>query len=228
MVKRRLPVDQVRRRLVDQLAEVIAADPTLLEPGRRFERLAEAATLVAAARLTAAELREWAARDLAHAVRDQVRTTAREAEQAAARPKVKRLPEPEPELWLGRFRHGSVDVRIGAVDRDCPCPTCTEVRRSRDKLQAKAMAQMTAATEAYARHLRMEWTAELLATGFPLPDGTRTTWGAATVDQHRARVAMFEGQAVAAVESAARHRKAIDALHSSGASCLAELAERAA
>lgn len=222
------PVDQLRRDLVAQLAKLVEDDPTLLARARRPDRIAAAGRLVASARLSVAELREWAARDLAYSVREQQRSNARQAEQAAATPKVKRRAEPAAELWLGRFRHGSVDQRIGAVDRDCPCAVCTQVRESRDKLLGKALAKMTAITEDYARHLRMEWTAELLATGFPLPDGTRTTWGQATIEQHQARVAMFEGQALNAVEGAARHRKAIHALQATGARCLAEAAEAAA
>lgn len=78
-------------------------------------------------------------------------------------------------------------------------------------------------TAKYAAELRMEWTAELLATEFALGDGRRVTWGSATLAEHEQRAAMLEQNAVANAEAAARHRSAIQALGLAGAPNLAEL-----
>lgn len=76
-------------------------------------------------------------------------------------------------------------------------------------------------------HLRIEWTAELLESEISMPDGRRTTWGAASLDDHRKRKAMFESNAVANLEGAARHAKAIEDLESTGASCLNDVVRAA-
>ena len=74
-----------------------------------------------------------------------------------------------------------------------------------------------------ADNLHMEWTEELLASGFALPDGQVVTWGDATVAQHTQRAAMFQANVQANVEGAARHIHAITVLSEAGASCLREL-----
>ena len=71
--------------------------------------------------------------------------------------------------------------------------------------------------------LRIEWTAELLDSTFAMRDGTRVAWGDATVEQHRERAEMFEANAIANAQGAARHRYAIDALEAAGARSLREL-----
>lgn len=80
----------------------------------------------------------------------------------------------------------------------------------------------------YAARLRVEWTAELLGSTIAMPDGTLTTWGAATLDQHQERVAMFEANAVANAEGAARHLRAVADLNEAGVGSLNELAQVAA
>lgn len=87
---------------------------------------------------------------------------------------------------------------------------------------------VSTAVDEYADALRIEWTNELLATEIALPDGTRTTWGAATVEQHTERAQMFERMAQGNLEGAARHRKAIDELRSSGASSLSAMTQEVA
>lgn len=79
-----------------------------------------------------------------------------------------------------------------------------------------AMAEMTAA-------LRIEWTRELLASEFALPDGTRVTWRNAAIPQHEARVAMYMRNAEANLEGAARHLKAVEELKRAGAPTLGDL-----
>lgn len=75
----------------------------------------------------------------------------------------------------------------------------------------------------YAEALKIEWTADLLASEFALPDGSRTTWGDASIAQHRARVEMFTSNAQANIEGAARHEKAIAELEAAGTPTLADL-----
>ena len=75
----------------------------------------------------------------------------------------------------------------------------------------------------YTDQLRIQWTEELLAQTISMPDGSTTTWGRATLSQHQSRVDMFAAQAMAGIEGAARHRKAIEAIEAAGVQCLDEL-----
>lgn len=75
----------------------------------------------------------------------------------------------------------------------------------------------------YTKSLRLEWTAELLATEIVLPDGTRKTWAEVTPEQHDARAEQFEARAIGNLEGAARHRVAASALRASGFATLAEM-----
>jgi hypothetical protein len=84
-------------------------------------------------------------------------------------------------------------------------------------------AELRAIQQRYAAELRMEWTEELLSSGFALPNGEVVTWGEATVAEHRQRAAMFEANAEGNLRGAARHRHAVETLESAGVSCLQEL-----
>jgi hypothetical protein len=75
----------------------------------------------------------------------------------------------------------------------------------------------------FTAELRIEWTAELLGSDFALADGTRVTWGEATVEQHEERAAMFQRNAVANAEGAARHLHALEALKFAGRETLNDL-----
>lgn len=79
------------------------------------------------------------------------------------------------------------------------------------------------ALDRYAEDLKVKWTDELLDTTFALRDGTTTTWGEATLEQHRQRKDIFMDNAHANMEGAARHEAAIRELESSGAPTLREL-----
>lgn len=83
--------------------------------------------------------------------------------------------------------------------------------------------RMDAFVEEIAAEVRLEVTAELLATHFALGDGTRVTWGSATVEQHRQRIEMLAAMASGTVETAARHQSAIAMLEAAGAASLADL-----
>ena len=80
--------------------------------------------------------------------------------------------------------------------------------------------------DAHAQTFVVTWSAELRAQAIRMPDGEATTWGAATVEQHARRAAMFTDLSVANAEGAARHRSAIRDLESAGAASLDELCER--
>lgn len=86
-----------------------------------------------------------------------------------------------------------------------------------DSPLALAVARTEAAIQNWTEHIRMEWTRELLGSDFALRDGTRVTWGAATLEQHTERRAMFADNARANLEGAARHEIAIQELTTSGA-----------
>lgn len=93
----------------------------------------------------------------------------------------------------------------------------------REKASAARWAELQAQYEREVRaELFIEWTAQLLSTEIAMPDGRRTTWGMATVSEHRARHAMLTANASANTVNAARHAEALDLLESTGATCLIE------
>lgn len=73
------------------------------------------------------------------------------------------------------------------------------------------------------QHTRLTVTRELLESRFALGDGTDTTWGEATVQQHEMRVEMLTRNAAGIADTAARHLAAIEMIKESDASCLADL-----
>lgn len=87
---------------------------------------------------------------------------------------------------------------------------------------------LTHALHRYAEDLQIEWTADLLASGFTLRDGATVTWGDATVEQHEERRAIFLGNAHVNLEGAARHEVAIRELREAGAESLRALTHQAA
>jgi hypothetical protein len=74
----------------------------------------------------------------------------------------------------------------------------------------------------YTQAIKVEWTAELMATTFGLPDGRRTTWADATVEDHTAHITMMGGQVRGMVEDIAMHEHAISTITAAGAATLAE------
>ena len=73
---------------------------------------------------------------------------------------------------------------------------------------------------------RFEVTAELLGTVFATGDGTRVTWGDATVLQHQDRIDMLTRMMVGTSETAAMHMKAVDMIKDAGVETLADLGSR--
>lgn len=95
-------------------------------------------------------------------------------------------------------------------------PAAYERERRRERVRALI--------ETEAEYVRIETTRELLSTMFALGDGTRITWGAATVAQHRQRIEMLTVNAAGIIEAATRHHAAIRMIEGGDASCLNELA----
>ncbi len=77
--------------------------------------------------------------------------------------------------------------------------------------------------ECVAASTRLKVTQELLATSFALGDGTKTTWGNATREQHQLRLDYLTAHIQGTSETAARHWAAILMLDEAGATCLREL-----
>ena len=119
-----------------------------------------------------------------------------------------------------KWKHGSMAKQFGAALAGCRCRECAPVAEWEARSRARFETNIMAIMQNYAADLRIEWTTELLEAGISLPDGSRTTWGAATIEQHQTRIDMLTHNAVANAEAAARHRVAIDMLQEANASCL--------
>lgn len=119
-----------------------------------------------------------------------------------------------------------------AGDRELAASTLSalatkHVTRTRDvvmEARREWRERIDATIEERAAELGIEWTAALLSTTVALPDGTRVEWGEATREQHAARLDMLSKHAATELETATRHRAAIDALDAAGVRCLNDLA----
>jgi len=89
--------------------------------------------------------------------------------------------------------------------------------------KARMRAKANLITTELAHSLRREWSAELLAGTFSLPNGERVTWAGATSAQHDLRASQLEGLAAGDLAAAAIHRAAIDDLRSAAVATLGEL-----
>lgn len=112
------------------------------------------------------------------------------------------------------------------------CKRCQETWTQDAELRRQHDERLRLIYDTYEANLRaqifVEWTEELLAAEIAMPDGSRTTWGLATIQQHRLRHDMLAKNAMANMENAARHSIAIEALTTSGAPNLAALVEQSA
>ena len=93
----------------------------------------------------------------------------------------------------------------------------------RQKNQAAWRAGIDEMIEKRAESLGVRWTAALLTSTVALPDGTRVPWGEATIAQHEARIDMLAKHAASELETATRHKAAVEAIRAAGVSCLNEL-----
>lgn len=69
---------------------------------------------------------------------------------------------------------------------------------------------------------------EMFASPFAVGDGSDATWGEATVEQHRARVAILRNMVAGTQRTIGLHERAIEVLEATGARCLNELGGPAA
>lgn len=63
----------------------------------------------------------------------------------------------------------------------------------------------------------------LFSEEFHVGDGSRTTWGKATIDQHRFRVQFLTNQIDGLIATRARHEWAVQILEETGANCLEDI-----
>ena len=109
----------------------------------------------------------------------------------------------------------------------CGCDKCQAAladywKQEQEFEQRKANA-LGRIIDQFANEIRLEVTEELLGSDFALGDGTRVTWREATEAQHRQRIEMLRGNALANIEAASRHEAAISLLHRNGVSTLGQL-----
>lgn len=159
-------------------------------------------------------LKELATAAVVDAVRRRQRSNVLSIERDAVRTPVRKRPSPTvSDDWTPKNAEEAMYHEMGY--------TLGEAIRA--KHSAVLSANIAASIKRFEDELRIEWTAELLASDFAMADGTRITWGDATVEQHQERAAMFQRNAVANAEGAARHLKAVEALESAGAQTLGEM-----
>ena len=164
----------------------------------------------------------WLHEQAVEKVRYQSLAEERAAEKAAAE-KVPYVRGPRPEPGPDGLKHGSINAKNGGVPAGCDCQSCETVREIEKQGQIRLHASLSRILDDYADRLRIEWTAELLASTFALPDGTRILWGEATLAQHEERLQMLVRNAEANLEAAARHRAAMAAIVRADALCLNEV-----
>lgn len=180
----------------------IVADVEAFAP--RYERLCREIDQ----RLTDEDCRRWAIHEIASDVRAQWRGKTRAAEEAAER----------------QAREAALEVRRASPEHKArQRQMADEHEAAMAEIDRKFREGMQSALDQFRRHVIIEWTEELLDSGFALPDGTSTTWGDATAEQHQARADAMMRHATGEMASASRHLKAIDELKSNGAKCLREL-----
>lgn len=180
-------------------------------------------------RFTRAERDILARRDLIGQIKESVRYRTLEAERRAEEPSD--APVPGPASTSSERRHGLLNFARGTA---CECEPCATVRmkheeserlyeQRREEIDRNFHARLEKAITDYAVEMHMQWTTDLLSSPFALSDGTLITWGEATVEHHRERVEMFQRNAVANMEGAARHEAALRDLTSAGATTLNDL-----
>lgn len=130
-------------------------------------------------------------------------------------------------LYRGRYKHGTAKAYRGG----CNCEDCARMRRAMDRVNETGLTNLAAsvkgAIDKYAADLKMTWTTELLATSFAVDTSGRTvTWGSASITDHERRIAMLTAQATTTIETAARHRAAVNDIVTTGSATLAEAVER--
>jgi hypothetical protein len=133
--------------------------------------------------------------------------------------------EPAPEESSAAER-GQARERARYAEKRQEKETYGHVLSSDERIQI-ASEQIDEAIESFRASMRLELTAELLASEFSLGDGSSVTWGAATVEQHSQRVASLTRHAVGTAETAARHSAAIALCEENGVQSLDQISRSA-
>lgn len=165
------------------------------------------------------DVREFLVQTLAREERAFRRTFTRRSEQDADRrepftgdhQEPAEEPEEDPGAATGEERDYDAEARQRAIRE--------EARREFEQRRRTDIRSLTEAfLDGVASRWKMEWTAELLDAEFsPNHDGSRTTWGLATAEDHQARVDLLVHNVQSNAELIARHRCAMDTLAETGA-----------
>lgn len=114
------------------------------------------------------------------------------------------------------------DLKLSARQREALFPLilaeCESIERARVRAVEQAVAPRVGR--------RVDPTGEraaLLAETFALGDGSRVSWGEATVEQHEQRIAMLARLRDGIDATIARHRAAVEGIRAAGVKCLADL-----
>lgn len=134
------------------------------------------------------------------------------------------------EQWLAddltsRDRSATLREERAVIDAP-PAPVVRELWQTppRETDQAKTLRSRVGEIVAQtASALHSEWEPSFLRQIIRMPDGREVTWGAATVADHETRLQMFTVNAVANLEGAARHERAIRDIRTAGIRCLSDL-----
>jgi len=94
----------------------------------------------------------------------------------------------------------------------------------RDKITARLRAKASLIVSEMAEHLHAEWTADLLASSFALPNGGGTvTFAEATSQQHAVRADYLSDLAAGDMRTAALHRRAMQDIAAASVGSLGEI-----
>jgi hypothetical protein len=100
-----------------------------------------------------------------------------------------------------------------------------EHRERMAEIDRRYFDEMKRITDKFANALKVQWTKELLASTFALPDGTLVAWGQATLEQHSIRRDMLLSNAKGNLQAASRHEAAIAAIQEQGVTCLRDVSQ---
>lgn len=120
-----------------------------------------------------------------------------------------------------RYIEGQVKLRERAAARSVE--TTEKFDKAAEGLRSRYRTKANLITTQLEDDFRREWTAELLAGEFALPNGARVTWATATAAQHGLRADQLEGLAAGNMVTAAIHRQAINDLRVAGVDRLGDL-----
>jgi len=111
-------------------------------------------------------------------------------------------------------------LRLTRTQREVLMPLLIGYCANRDRCRVRHVERAEAPQPGQQRRTTYR---DLLALTFALPDGTVTTWGAATIDQHQQRIDLLAKQRDGLQVTINQHQAAIEQIVAAGASCLAEV-----